>query len=162
MGGDGNEASTNGSGGTSCPKSPSASRTGQLQRIQKTLELLSLSPLTPSLRKKSRRGAAPGSRLEWLLLEKKGSYDFRRYLRRLTITREETKPDLDSFDYIPYCYGLSQPEKFLFLEPLEYRDSTKVQELVIAIDTSGSCSLETVSRFLSETLSILSSKRTFL
>ncbi|MFQ9150432.1 MAG: hypothetical protein ACLR6B_01685 [Blautia sp.] len=53
-------------------RSPSASRTGQLQRIQKTLELLSLSPLTPSLRKKSRRGAAPGSRLEWLLLEKKG------------------------------------------------------------------------------------------
>ena len=161
MGGDGNEAFTNGSGGTSCPKSPSASRTGQLQRIQKTLELLSLSPPTPSLRKKSRRGAAPGSRLEWLLLEKKGSYDFRRYLHRLTITREETKPDLDSFDYIPYCYGLSQPEKFLFLEPLEYRDSTKVQELVIAIDTSGSCSLETVSRFLSETLSILSSKEHF-
>ena len=121
----------------------------------------SLSFRTPSPRKKSRRGAAPGSRLEWLLLEKKGSYDFRRYLRRFTITREETKADLDSFDYIPYCYGLSRPEKLLFLEPLEYRDSMKIQDLVIAIDTSGSCSLETVSRFLSETLVILSSSENF-
>ena len=156
---------SSGSSGTSSPdfpqKTASSARTEQLQRIWKTLELLSLSALTPSPRKKSRRGAAPGSRLEWLLLEKKGSYDFRRYLRRFTITREETKADLDSFDYIPYCYGLSRPEKLLFLEPLEYRDSTKIQDLVIAIDTSGSCSLETVSRFLSETLVILSSSENF-
>ncbi len=161
LGGNGSKASMNGSGGTSCPKSPSASRTGQLQRIQKTLELLSLSPLTPSLRKKSRRGAAPGSRLEWLLLEKKGSYDFRRYLRRLTITREETKPDLDSFDYIPYCYGLSQPEKFLFLEPLEYRENKRIREFVIAIDTSGSCQGKTVERFLRKTYSILKSSESY-
>ena len=37
----------------------------------------------------------------------------------------------------------------------------KIQDLVIAIDTSGSCSLETVSRFLSETLVILSSSENF-
>ena len=156
---------SSGSSGTSSPdfpqKTASSARTEQIQRIQKTLELLSLSALTPSPRKKSRRGAAPGSRLEWLLLEKRGSYDFRRYLKRFTITREETKADLDSFDYIPYCYGLSRPEKLLFLEPLEYRDSMKIQDLVIAIDTSGSCSLETVSRFLSETLVILSSSENF-
>ena len=118
-------------------KTASSARTEQLQRIWKTLELLSLPLALPLPGKKSRRGAAPGSRLEWLLLEKKGSHDFRRYLRRFTITREETKADLDSFDDIPYCYGLSRPEKLLFLEPLEYRDSTKIQDLVIAIDTSG-------------------------
>lgn len=122
----------------------------------------SLFPLSlPLPGKRAAAAQLPGARLEWLLLEKKGSYDFRRYLRRFTITREETKADLDSFDYIPYCYGLSRPEKLLFLEPLEYRDSTKIQDLVIAIDTSGSCSLETVSRFLSETLVILSSSENF-
>ena len=56
---------------------------------------------------------------------------------------------------------LSLQDNLLFLEPLEYRDSTKIQDLVIAIDTSGSCSLETVSRFLSETLVILSSSENF-
>lgn len=56
---------SSGSSGTSSPdfpqKTASSARTEQLQRIWKTLELLSLSALTPSPRKKSRRGAAPGS-----------------------------------------------------------------------------------------------------
>ena len=72
LGGDGSEASTNGSGGTSCPKSPSASRTGQLQRIQKTLELLSLSPLTPSLRKKAAAELLPAAVWSGFFLRKKG------------------------------------------------------------------------------------------
>ena len=40
-------------------------------------------------------------------------------------------------------------------EPLEYTESRKVEELVIAIDTSGSCSLPIVQRFFAEIERIL-------
>lgn len=47
------------------------------------------------------------------------------------------------------------------IEPLEYKEVNRLEELVIAIDTSGSCSRETVQRFLGETYGILSEKRIF-
>lgn len=47
------------------------------------------------------------------------------------------------------------------IEPLEYKEVNRLEELVIAIDTSGSCSGETVQRFLGETYGILSEKRIF-
>ena len=47
------------------------------------------------------------------------------------------------------------------IEPLEYKEVRRLEELVIAIDTSGSCSPETVSRFLSETYEILSRQENF-
>ncbi|MFQ7786761.1 MAG: hypothetical protein ACLRIP_01095 [Blautia massiliensis (ex Durand et al. 2017)] len=47
------------------------------------------------------------------------------------------------------------------IEPLEYKEVNRLEELVIAIDTSGSCDGETVRRFLGETYSILSEKENF-
>ena len=47
------------------------------------------------------------------------------------------------------------------IEPLEYKEVNRLEELVIAIDTSGSCSGETVQRFLGETYGILSEKENF-
>ncbi len=47
------------------------------------------------------------------------------------------------------------------IEPLEYKEVNRLEELVIAIDTSGSCDRETVRRFLGETYSILSEKENF-
>ena len=41
------------------------------------------------------------------------------------------------------------------IEPLEYQEPDKIEELVIAIDTSGSCSLKIVERFLAEIERIL-------
>ena len=43
----------------------------------------------------------------------------------------------------------------------EYKEVNRLEELVIAIDTSGSCSGETVQRFLGETYGILSEKENF-
>ena len=48
-----------------------------------------------------------------------------------------------------------------WIEPLEYKEVRRLEELVIAIDTSGSCSREVVSRFLSETYAILSRQENF-
>lgn len=54
---------------------------------------------------------------------------------------------MDSFDYIPYHYGLCMYQNMPFIEPLEYTETKRLEELVIAIDTSSSCSREMVQFF---------------
>ena len=56
--------------------------------------------------------------------------------------------DEDSFDYIFYNFGMEQYGNLPLIEPLEYKEVNRLEELVIAIDTSGSCSKELVRRFL--------------
>ena len=97
-----------------------------------------------------RHGLAPGSREERMVLRAEGKYDFSSYLRRFATTREELRLDLDSFDAIPYYYGLRRYGNLPLIEPLEYTESFKVESLVIAIDTSGSCTRPIVQRFLAE------------
>ena len=47
------------------------------------------------------------------------------------------------------------------LEPLEYKEVRRLDALAIAIDTSASCDLELVRRFLRETYGIFSSQENF-
>ena len=68
---------------------------------------------------------------------------------------------MESIDYIPYLYGLKRYENVLLVEPLETTEVNRLEEFVIAIDTSGSCSGEIVCRFLDETYRILSSRENF-
>ena len=102
-----------------------------------------------------RYGLAPGSRQERMLLREQGRYDFTRYLRRFSTTQEELRLDLSGFDYIPYCYGLERYGNMPLIEPLETVESHKVESLVIAIDTSGSCTRPVVERFFAEIERIL-------
>ena len=106
-------------------------------------------------------GMAPGSREEKMILREIGKYDFTRYLQRFSTLREEMSLDQASFDYIPYYYGLMRYGNMPLLEPLEYTESRKVEELVIAIDTSGSCSLPIVQRFFAEIERILMNRENF-
>ena len=82
-------------------------------------------------------------------------------MQRFSIKREEVQADLDSFDYIPYYYGLCMYQNMPFIEPLEYTETKKLEELVIAIDTSSSCSRETVQFFLDETAAMLGNQENF-
>ena len=83
--------------------------------------------------------------LAWFLrLEQKKYTDFRDFLRRLSVDREEMEVDLDSFDYGYYYYGLEQYGNMPLIEENEYREGRKLQELVIAIDTSHSTKGEMV------------------
>lgn len=108
-----------------------------------------------------RFGLMPGSRQDRMEKKEEGQYDFGRYLKRFSVTGEEMQLDTDSFDYIPYHYGMEHYGNLPFLEPLEYTETNKVEELVIAIDTSGSCSLGLVRRFLGETRKMLTEKEHF-
>ena len=100
--------------------------------------------------------------LAWFLrLEQKKYTDFREFLRRLSVDREEMEVDLDSFDYGYYYYGLEQYGNMPLIEENEYREGRKLQELVIAIDTSHSTKGEMVKGFLEETAGILKQKDAF-
>ena len=108
-----------------------------------------------------RRGQNRGGKKETLSGIEKRAYDYRRFLKRFTVTREEMELDLDSFDPVAYHYGLMYYGNFPFIEPPETREGNRLEELVIAIDTSGSCKKEIVAKFLGETRSILEEKENF-
>ena len=135
-------------------------RSQLLETVQKTLGGIS-GASGMGLYGNSGRGTAPGNQTEELSVEEKGKYDFHRFLRRFAIHREEIHTDTQSFDYIPYIYGLDHYGNIPLIEYLEYQEVTRLEELVIAIDTSGSCSPDTVRRFMEETYGILSDQENF-
>lgn len=109
------------------------------------------------------RGRGDGrSRLVKLLgaaAHRKSSY--REFLRKFTERREEMKIDPDSFDYGYYELGLDLYGSIPLIEELEYRDTEKIGDFCIVLDTSGSCGGDVLARFLSETLNILSDEASF-
>ncbi len=108
-----------------------------------------------------RRGQNRGGKKETLSEIEKRAFDYRRFLKQFTVTREELELDLDSFDPVAYHYGLAHYGNLPFIEPPETREGNRLEELVIAIDTSGSCKKETVAKFLGETRAILEEKENF-
>lgn len=108
----------------------------------------------------SATGASEGL-LEQIKVENRDSYDYRRFLQKFAVLKEEQQIDPDSFDYGFYSYGLSLYGNMPLIEPQESREVKKVEEFVIAIDTSMSCSGELVKAFLKETYSILRETESF-
>ena len=109
----------------------------------------------------SRAGTQTTSRQEELDEIYRSRYDYRKFLKQFCRLREEVELDTESFDYIFYSFGMEHYGNIPLIEPLEYKEVNRLEELVIAIDTSGSCSSETVQRFLGETYGILSEKENF-
>ncbi len=102
-----------------------------------------------------------GNLRQQLQIENRQRYDYRSFLRRFAVTREEVRVDPDSFDYGFYNYSMQLYHNMPMLEELEYRESKKIRDFVIAIDTSGSCSGELVKQFLEETVTILLDSNSF-
>ena len=106
-------------------------------------------------------GSGSGNFQETLEITKKSRGDYRKFLRQFAVLREELKLDEMSFDYIYYSYGMEHYGNIPLIEPLEYSEVNRLEELVIAIDTSGSCTSKMVEQFLAETYGILSEKENF-
>ena len=83
------------------------------------------------------------------------------FLRRFCVTREEVHLDPDEFDLNFYTYGLSVYGNLPLIEPLETRESKKIEELALVIDTSYSTSGELVRAFLAETYTLLKGRENF-
>lgn len=107
------------------------------------------------------KGNSSGELSEELTIRNTGTYDFTHFLKQFARQGEEIKTDIESFDYIPYLYGLEHYGNIPLIEHLEYQEVNRLEELVIAIDTSGSCSLDIVRKFMEETYSILSNHENF-
>lgn len=88
-------------------------------------------------------------------------YDYQAFLERFMVEGEERILNPDSFDPIFYDYSRRHYDGPVLLEPLETSEVRRLSELVIAIDTSGSCSGEIVQQFLRETFMILEKKERF-
>lgn len=99
--------------------------------------------------------------LEQIQIENREKYDYRKFLRKFSVLKEETQVDLDSFDYVFYHYGMELYGNMPLIEPQETKEVYKVEDFVIAIDTSMSCKGELVKQFLRETYSVLSESESF-
>ena len=108
-------------------------------------------------------GSATGGEavLEQVRVETRDDVDYRKFLRRFAAPREVMEVDGDAFDYIYYTYGLSHYGNMPLVEPPETREEKRIEDLVIAIDTSMSTSGELVREFLRCTYAILRSTETF-
>lgn len=102
-----------------------------------------------------------GDLLGKLKVENRERYDYRAFLRKFAVLREEMQVDADSFDYVFYSYGLRLYGNMPLIEPQEWKEVRKIEEFVIAIDTSMSCSGDLVKKFLEETYSVLSETESF-
>lgn len=107
------------------------------------------------------RGAEAGSLLQNLTALNREKYDYAAFLRKFASRQEEMKIDDDEFDYIFYTYGLKLYDRMPLVEPLEYRETKKIREFVLAIDTSGSVQGDTVQAFVQKTYNILKSTESF-
>lgn len=99
--------------------------------------------------------------LEQVQVENRERYDYRKFLRKFAVLKEEMQVDTDSFDYIFYHYGMEMYGNMPLIEPQETKEVHKVEDFVIAIDTSMSCKGELVKQFLEETYSVLSESESF-
>lgn len=86
---------------------------------------------------------------------------YREFLQKFTVLREELRCDPDEFDMNYYTYGLRLYRNMPLIEPLESRESRKIHELIIVLDTSFSTSQGLVKNFLKETFDILGQKSSF-
>lgn len=108
-----------------------------------------------------KRSDAAGNDQEEACLTKREGYDYHIFLRQFMVQKEDRILDLDSYDPIYYTYGLNAYGNIPFIEALETKEVMRLEELVIVIDTSGSCSGKLVRFFLEETWSVFGQEENF-
>ena len=109
---------------------------------------------------KSRSGEN-GDFLVNLKLANRKKQDYSAFLRKFTRLGERMKINDEEFDYNFYTYGMQLYGNMPLIEPLESKEVKKIEEFVIVIDTSMSCSGELVRKFLEETYGVLSESESF-
>ena len=109
----------------------------------------------------SQQGASGETVLEQVRVANREDVDYRAFLRRFAVPREVMAVDGDAFDYIFYTYGLQLYGNMPLVEPPETKEEKRIEDFVIAVDTSMSTSGALVREFLACTYAILRSTETF-
>ena len=96
-----------------------------------------------------------------LAVENRERYNFKEFLRKFSVLKETVQVDPDAFDYVFYHYGMELYGNMPLIEPMETKEIRRIEDFVIVIDTSMSCSGDLVKKFLEETYSVLSQSESF-
>lgn len=96
-----------------------------------------------------------------LHLANRRRYDYSEFLRQFMVRSEEMLVNPDEFDYVYYSYGMQLYGNMPLVEPLEYQETERVRDLVIAIDTSESVRGDLVRRFVERTFELLKGAQDF-
>lgn len=107
------------------------------------------------------KGDGAGNALAGLQEVTKENISYEDFLRKFSVLTEQMVINMDEFDYSFYTYGLQLYGNVPLIEPLEYKDTKRIHDFVIAIDTSGSTFGPLVQKFLSKTFNILSGQDSF-
>lgn len=108
-----------------------------------------------------KQGKDPGTLVWQLKAENRRRQELGDFLRNFTVVAEENHLSDEEFDRNMYVYGMTNFDRVAFVEPLETKESKKISELVIAIDTSGSCMGESIKEFLEQTYAVLKNEESF-
>lgn len=103
----------------------------------------------------SRWGALPAALEQALQPDRESVISYRDFLRRFALPRERLLTDPDGLDSRWYCLGLELYGDIPLIEPPELSEPPLADNLVIAVDTSGSCAGAVMRQFLRETLQLL-------
>lgn len=95
------------------------------------------------------------------LKAQKSRRSYRDFLRKFAVLREEMHCNPEEFDLNYYMYGLKIYGNMPLIEPVETREVMKIQEFVVAVDTSCSTSGELIKNFLKETFTLLTEQNSF-
>lgn len=138
-------------------------REDQEQRQQQDQKWRDLSDKTRTGLETVLAGQAAGGEavLEQIQVATRDDVDYRAFLRRFAVPREVMAVDGDAFDYIFYTYGLWLYGNMPLVEPPETKEEKRIEDFVIAVDTSMSTSGALVRQFLACTYAILRSTATF-
>ena len=86
---------------------------------------------------------------------------YRAFLQEFMVMHEELQTDPDEFDIGYYMYGLSIYKNMPLIEPVETKETKRIEDFAVVIDTSYSTDGELVKSFLRETFGILKSRDSF-
>ena len=106
-------------------------------------------------------GEEAGSLIMNLQIANRKRYDYSDFQRRFTLLSEEMKINDDEYDYIFYTYGLELFGNMPLVEPLEYKETQRIRDFVICIDTSESCNGELVKKFVEHTFAVMKKSEDF-
>ena len=107
------------------------------------------------------QGDEEGGLIQNLKALNREKYDYAGFLKKFSVLGETLGVNDEEFDYIFYTYGLKLYENMPLVEPLEYKESRRIREFAVAIDTSASTSGELVQKFLQKTYNILKSTESY-
>lgn len=102
------------------------------------------------------RGFVTGNFTQMLCSEetKASEVSYEEILRRFATFDEIMKIDTDNFDLMWYTTGLEMYGDMPIIEYNEVKEDLVINEFILAIDTSGSCSGKVMENFLRETIKI--------